>query len=386
MIPYGRQSIDQDDIQAVTETLQSAYLTTGPKVKEFEQALASYVGAQHAVVVSSGTAALHAAYAVLGLGPGDEILVPTMSFLATANAALYVGAKPVFVDSLPNGFVLDLKDARRKITPRTKAIAPVHFAGEPVDLDAVHALAKEFHLKVIEDAAHALGAEYHHKRIGSLSDMTIFSFHPVKHVTTAEGGAITTQDAVLARRLQQFRHHGIDVGVNERDAKQQWRYDMSDLGYNYRLSDIQCALGLSQLKKADRFLARRSEITNTYQKAFSSLSYLRLPNVMTDGNRHAWHLYPIQLDTKALGLSRDDVFVRLRSRGIGVQVHYRPIHLNSYYSRLGSKKGDCPQAETLFENILSLPLFPAMTDEMVQRVISEVKQLAPMASTPGKTA
>lgn len=375
-IPYGRQSIDEEDIQAVVEVLRSPFLTTGPKVKEFETAFARYVNAPEAVAVSSGTAALHAAMAAAGLGPDDEVLVPTLSFLASANAVLYAGAKPVFVDSMVGGFNLDLEDARRKITSRTKAIVPVHFAGEPVDLTSLHHMAKKHHLLVIEDAAHALGARHAGKMIGSLSDMTIFSFHPVKHITTGEGGMITTPDPILAKRLRQFRHHGINMDVVERDSKQTWSYDMTNLGYNYRLTDMQCALGISQLKKADRFLERREAISAAYDAAFSDLPFITRPPRVRPGDRHAWHLYVVCPDITRIGMSRDDIFNHLRSQGIGAHVHYRPIHLHTYYQRLGWKPGDCPVIEKTFERMLSLPIFPSMTDNMVQRVIDSIKQLS----------
>ncbi len=368
-IPYGRQTIEEDDVQAVVDVLRSAYLTTGPKVREFELVIEQRLSVAHAVTFSSGTAALHAAYAVAGIGQGDEILVPTMSFLATANAALYVGAKPVFVDSVRDGFNLDLEDARRKVSTRTKAIVPVHFAGEPVDLDAVHRFAQEQGLLVIEDAAHAFGAIHQGKMIGSISDMTVFSFHPVKSITTAEGGAVTTPHADLARRLRQFRHHGIDIDVRDRDARQSWRYDMTELGYNYRLSDLQSALGISQLCKLNRFLDCRETIAKSYDEGLGKIKAIQRPPHARPGDKHAWHLYIIRLLTEQLGLERDEVFSQLRSKGIGVHVHYRPIHLHSYYHRMGWRPGDCPQSEATFSRLLSLPIFPTMTHAMAEHVL-----------------
>jgi len=347
-IPYSRQTIEDDDVQAVADVLRSPYLTTGPKVKEFEDRFSAYVETKHSVAFSSGTAALHAAMAVAGIKAGDEVLVPAMSFLATANAALYVGAKPIFVDSIPGGFNLDLNDAERKMTPRTKAIAPVHFAGEPVPMEKVHALAKKYNLMVIEDAAHALGARSQGKAIGGLSEMTIFSFHPVKHITTGEGGMVSTPSESTAKKLRIFRHHGIDMDVSQREAKQTWKYDMMDLGYNYRLSDIHSALGLSQLKKAERFLKLRNEIVSQYDKAFEKLPFVKIPPHARAGDRHVWHLYVIQLDLKALSRTRDDIFDDLRKQGIGVHVLYRPIYWHPYYESLGYKKGLCPQLEKTF--------------------------------------
>jgi len=373
-IPYGRQTIEEDDIKAVTDVLRSPFLTTGPKVKEFENAVADYVQAKEAVAVSSGTAALHAAMAVAGLGPGDEVLVPSLSFLATANAALYVGAKPVFVDSLADGFNMDPQDAARKITKRTKAIAPVDFAGQPLD-EFLYRLAKERGLLIIEDAAHALGARQSGRMVGSIADLTVFSFHPVKHITTGEGGMVTCLNPALARKLRQFRHHGIDVDVVQRDFEQRWSYDMTALGYNYRLTDLQCALGISQLKKIERFLERRESIAREYDTAFADLSFVQLPPRSVGTDRHAWHLYIIRLKTSELGFSRDDAFNRLRRQQIGAHVHYRPIHLHPYYKALGWKPGDCPQIEKTFMAMLSLPIYPGMTPEMVRRVIAAVKEL-----------
>jgi len=374
-IPYGHQLIGEDDIQAVVEVLRSPYLTTGPKVEAFEKAVCEYVRSPYGVAVSSGTAALHAAMAAARFAPGDEILIPTMSFLATANAALYVGAKPVFVDSEKHGFNLDLTDAEKKITSRTKGIVPVHFSGQPVNIEAVQALAKRHSLTVIEDAAHALGAVSNGRPIGGLSDMTIFSFHPVKHITTGEGGMVMTSNEALAKRLRQFRHHGIDVDVIQRDTQQRWRYDMTGLGYNYRLTDIQCALGISQLRKSEEFLKRREAIAAAYDKAFTHAPFLERPPRGRTSDRHAWHLYIVRLKAETSGLSRDEAFEHLRSQGIGVHVHYRPIHLHPYYAALGWRPGDCPQAEATFSAALTLPIHPSMTDAMVQRVITAVERL-----------
>jgi perosamine synthetase len=378
-IPYGRQTIEEDDIQAVVQVLRSPFLTTGPKVKEFEQAIAAYVGTSEGVAFSSGTAGLHGALWAAGIGPGDEVLVPALSFLATANTVLYVGAKPVFVDSEPGGFNIDPLDAARKVTPATKAIIPVHFAGQPVDLHALHALAKKHHLIVIEDAAHALGAAYQGQRIGGLSDMTVFSFHPVKQITTAEGGMVMTGNPAFAKRLRQFRHHGIDVDVVQRDAAQRWHYDMTALGYNYRLSDLQCALGLSQLKRCERFLECREQIAQAYRNAFRDFTFLTQPPLPRSGDRHSWHLYIVKLNVAAIGLSRNDVFKALREREIGAHVHYRPIHLHSYYEKLGYRPGLCPVIEAAFPEMLTLPIFPGMTDPMVQRVIDTLSDVIKQA-------
>lgn len=379
-IPYGRQMVDEEDVQAVVDVLRSPFLTTGPKVKEFELAFAKHVKASHAVAVSSGTAGLHAAVAVAGLKPGDEVLVPTLSFLATANAVMYSGARPVFVDSVSDGFNIDIEDAKKKITSKTKAIIPVHFAGEPVDLKEIHALAKAHHLIVIEDAAHALEAVYQGRYIGSLSDLTVFSFHPVKHITTGEGGMVTTGSPDLAQKLRQFRHHGISIDVTERDKRQLWSYDMTTLGYNYRLTDFQCALGLSQLNKSERFLKRREEIAHLYDQAFEKVKFMKRPPHASTGSRHAWHLYIVRVNPERIGMSRDDLFTRLRAEGIGAHVHYQPIHWHSYYQQQGWKRGDCPNIEKTFPHMLSLPIFPSMTDAMVHQVIDTLIQITAVHS------
>ncbi len=369
-IPYAKQSINDEDIAAVVDVLKSPYLTTGPKVKEFENAVAKKVGAAFGVAVSSGTAGLHAAMAVAGIKPGDEVLVSTMSFLASSNCVLYMGAKPVFVDSLPKGFNLDPADAAKKITSKTKALVAVDFAGEPADWDALLALARKHKLVVIEDAAHALGAVYRSKPVGSFADMTVFSFHPVKHITTGEGGLVTTNNEIFAKQLRKFRHHGIDVDVVARDAQKTWKYDMVELGYNLRLSDIQCALGISQLKRLDLFLSRRDEIVVGYDKFFGSLPFVDLPPRPSTGtgSRHAWHLYILSLRLDKLTASRDEIFSFMREAGIGVHVHYKPIHLHPYYSQQGYKKGDCPQAELIHERMLTVPLYADLTDFELARV------------------
>lgn len=374
-LPYSRQTITDDDIQAVIKVLKSPFLTTGPEVKKFEDAFAAYVSNTYAVAVSSGTAALHAAMWAAGIGVGDEVLVPTLSFLATANAVLYVGAKPVFVDCVPDGFNMDPADAAKKVTPRTKAIIPVHFAGQPADLLSIDALAKKHHLKVIEDAAHALGSCHQGSQVGSLSDLTVFSFHPVKHITTGEGGMVTTSDKELAIRLRRFRHHGINLNPAEGDATLPWRYDMQDLGYNYRLSDIHCALGLSQLKKSERFLVQREKIAAQYDERLADAPSWKLPPHAEKGNRHSWHLYILRLNATRFGLSRDQVCAQLRTDGIGAHVHYQPIHLHTYYRRLGWKPGDCPIAEKTSEMMLTLPLFPAMNPKMITRVVHALRAL-----------
>ncbi|MFQ5889667.1 MAG: UDP-4-amino-4,6-dideoxy-N-acetyl-beta-L-altrosamine transaminase [Gemmatimonadota bacterium] len=371
-LPYGHQSIEHDDVAAVVEVLRSDWVTGGPKVAEFEEAFAKYVGAAHAVSFSSGTAALHGAVFAAGIRPGDEAIATPLTFCATANCVLYQGAVPVFADVCPDTLNIDPEEIRRRITARTKAILPVDYAGHPADLDPILGLAERYGLTVIEDACHALGARYRARRVGSISTMTAFSFHPVKHITTGEGGMVATDDAELARRLRRFRNHGIDRDARERQEDGQLRYDMVSLGYNYRLTDIASALGLSQLRKLDGNLVRRRRIAARYFSAFSGM-----PGVVPPAEREdvtpAWHLYPIRLDLERLNTSRDEVFRMLRSANIGVQVHYIPVHYHPYYrERFGYRRGEYPIAESAYGALLSVPMFHGMSDEDVDDVIDAV--------------
>ncbi|AEE96757.1 UDP-4-amino-4,6-dideoxy-N-acetyl-beta-L-altrosamine transaminase [Mahella australiensis] len=372
-IPYATQWIEDDDMQAVSETLKSDYLTTGPKINEFEQAFAQYVGARYAVAVSSGTAALHAACFAAGIKEGDEVITTPMTFAASANCIIYCGGRPVFADIDPHTYNIDPKEIEKHITPKTKAIIPVHFTGQPCDMDAINDIAKEHHLIVIEDAAHALGATYKSKKIGGISDMTCFSFHPVKHITTGEGGMITTDDENLYKKLIQFRNHGItrDREILEHDDGP-WYYEQQFLGYNYRMTDIQAALGISQLKKIDRFLSRRREIADRYDKAFADMEWIITPYQIKEA-QSAWHLYILQLKPEYLGMSRKKAYIALQQRGIGVNVHYIPVYYHPYYRRMGYRKGLCQNAENLYERIITIPLYPKMSDEDVEYVIDAVK-------------
>ena len=374
-LPYGKQTLDDADIQAVVEVLRSDYLTTGAKIPEFEAAFAEYVGAQYAVAVANGTAALHAAAFVAGIGVGDEVITTPITFAATANCLLYLGARPVFADILEDTYQIDPEQVRTKITRKTKALLPVHFTGQPVDLKRIHDLAAEYNLLVIEDAAHALGATYHGHRIGSCSDLTTFSFHPVKQITTGEGGMITTNDSVFYQQLLEFRTHGItrNPELLSRDEGA-WYYEQQSLGYNYRLTDLQAALGLSQLKKSDQFLKRRREIANTYQQALAGLKGLILPTLAA-AIVSSWHLYIIRLNPKVVKVSRRQIFEELRARKIGVNVHYLPVYAHPYYQSLGYPKGLCPYAEAFYETALTLPLFPAMTEQDVTDVIEAVSEV-----------
>ena len=372
LLPYGRQTLTEADVAAATEVLRSDWLTTGPKVAEFEEAIADYVDAQHAVSFSSGTAALHAAVLAAGLKPGDEAITTPLTFCATANAALYGGGTPVFADVRDENLTIDPKEVERRITPRTKALLPVDYAGQPADLDALLALADRHELLVIEDAAHALGAKYRSRMVGSISHMSVFSFHAVKHLTTGEGGMVTTNNSDFAQRLREVRNHGIDSDARARQAAGHWHYEMTTLGFNYRLTDIACALGLAQLPRLSANLARRRAIAARYGKALATVPSLTLPIVAADVTS-AWHLYPVRVDAS---IDRAEVFNALRAEGLGVNVHYIPVHLHPYYrSRFGYRGGEFPIAETASRRLISLPMFHGMTDEDVDDVIFAVEKV-----------
>lgn len=375
LLSYGRQSIGDDDIQAVVEVLRSDWLTTGPKVAEFEEAFAERVGAKYAVSFSSGTAALHGAAFAAGLKPGDEAITTPMTFAATANCVLYQGATPVFADVCVDTLNLDPEKVAEQISPRTRAILPVGYAGHPADLDAMLELAARHGLIVIEDACHALGAGDRQRRTGSIAHMTVFSFHPVKHLTTGEGGMVTTDRADYAEMLRRFRNHGISSDARQRQSEGQWHYEMVSLGFNYRLTDIACALGLSQLKKLDTNLLRRREIAARYATAFRDLGEITPPAVRVDVNP-AWHLFPIRLNLRRLNADRREIFRALRAENIGVNVHYIPVHCHPYYrDRFGYRGGEYPVAEDAYERLVSLPMFHGMTDDDVDSVIQAVNKV-----------
>ncbi len=376
LLPYGRQSIDEADVQAVVETLKSDWLTTGPKVVEFEQAFAAWVGAKHAVSFSSGTAALHGAAYAAGLGPGDEAITSPMTFAATANCILYQNATPVFADACADTLNLDPEETAKKITAQTKAIFPVDYAGHPADLDSFLQLGEKHGLTIIEDACHALGAEYRRKRVGSIAHMTVFSFHPVKHLTTGEGGMVTTNNPKFAETLRRFRNHGINSDARDRQKSGGWFYEMTFLGFNYRLTDIACALGLRQLTRLEANLARRREVAAWYTAAFAEIPGIMPPHVRAEVNP-AWHLFPIRLNLEKLSANRTEVFRALRAENIGVNVHYIPVHQHPYYrERFGFQDGEYPVAEVAYERLISLPMFHGMTDEDVEDVIHAVQKVA----------
>jgi UDP-4-amino-4,6-dideoxy-N-acetyl-beta-L-altrosamine transaminase len=368
VLPYGRQTIDDDDIAAVAKVLRSDWLTTGPIVPRFEEAVAAFTGARYGVAVSSGTAALHAALYAIGIGPGDEVIVPPVTFVATANAVVFQGGTPVFADVDPETLLLDPAAAEAAITPRTKAIIAVDYAGQPCDYTALRAIADRHNLALIADACHSLGARHRGEPVGTHADLTVFSFHPVKNITTGEGGMILTGSLEYRNRMAAFRNHGIDTDHRQRAERGSWFYEMQDLGYNYRITDFQCALGSSQLAKLPGWLARRAAIADRYTRTFEQSGWVRPLAVRSDVT-HAWHLYIVRLDRTA-------AFDRLREQGIAVNVHYIPVHLQPYYRRhWGTGPGLCPVAEAAYPELLTLPLFPAMTDEDTDRVIRAICEL-----------
>ena len=376
MLPYGKQSIDDSDIAAVVEILKSDWLTTGPKVDEFEVKFAAFCGAKHAVAVATGTAALHCTVYAAGIKSGDEVIVTPMTFAASANCILYQGGTPVFADVDPDTLLLDPEQVERNVTEKTKAIIAVDYAGQPCDYDALRHIADEHGLILIADECHAVGGVYKGRPVGSLGDLNTFSFHPVKHMTTGEGGMITTDNAEYAVQMRIFRNHGITTDHRQRQQHGSWFYEMTDLGFNYRISDIQCALGISQLKKLPGWIKRRQEIARQYDKAFADLDGITSLGLRSDldhsTTEHAYHLYVVRIEQ-----NRDQVFSTLRASDIGVNVHYIPVYLHPYYrERFGTTSGLCPVTEAAYKQILSLPIFPAMTNDDVKCVIKALRAIA----------
>jgi perosamine synthetase len=374
MLHYAHQWIDNDDIEAVVNVLKSDWLTTGPNVQAFEKAVAEYTGAKYAVAVNTGTAALHGAVYSAGIGPGDEVIVTPLTFVASANCALYVGAKPVFADIDSRTLNIDPKEVEKKITSRTKAIVAVDLCGQPCDHDELRRVAEKHNLIVIEDASHALGGMYCGRKVGTLQELTTLSFHPVKQITTGEGGMVLTDDERKAEKIRSFRHHGIDIDFHKRGQSNLWTYDVVNLGFNYRITDISCALGISQLRKLDGWLDRRRYIVEQYNKAFSNLPGIEIPFV-DPRCVSAWHLYVIRLNTGKLSAGREVIFKALRAENIGVNVHYIPIPWLGLYQKLGYSKGSCPVAENEYERLITLPLFPAMSEQDIQDVIMAVTKV-----------
>ncbi|MBI2023011.1 UDP-4-amino-4,6-dideoxy-N-acetyl-beta-L-altrosamine transaminase [Candidatus Giovannonibacteria bacterium] len=371
MIPYSHQSIGEDDIKAVVDVLRSDFLTQGPKVGEFERALAKEAGAKFAVAFSNGTAALEAAYFAAGLKKGDEVITTPLTFAATSNAALWSGAKIVFADIEEGSGNIDPKEVEKKITPRTRAIVPVDYSGLPAKLDELKVLAKKHNLILLEDSAHALGASYKGKKIGGIADMTMFSFHPVKSIATGEGGAIATNNKDFYEKLCLYRSHGItkDIKKLETSPAGDWYYEMQELAHNYRMTDMQAALGITQLKKLGKFIVARKKIVARYNEAFKNNKNIILPKEYK-GASSSWHLYPLRLKDNS---KRAEVFKKLRDAGIGVQVHYIPVYWHPYYRKLGYKKGLCSSAEKFYESEISIPIFPGLTQKYQQFVIEKIQ-------------
>jgi dTDP-4-amino-4,6-dideoxygalactose transaminase len=412
-IPYSRQYIDKEDMREVIKVLKSDFLTQGPKIPEFENKIAEYCMSKYAIVFNSGTSALHGAYFALGLRKGDEFITSPITFVATANAGLYLGAKPVFLDVEPATGNIDVRKIEEKITKNTKLLVPVHYAGHPVNLRKISQIAKEHNLFVVEDGCHALGAKYRPQhptiplegeeqgrgsqksgitiqrkidgsknwtKIGSCkySDMTVLSFHPVKHITTGEGGAVLTNNKDYYKKLLMFRNHGITKDrsrftLHDSRSLNDWYYEMQFLGYNYRMTDIQAALGISQLKKLDSFVEERRAIAGTYHKAFKDNTYFDIPRE-EDYACSSYHLYPIRLKDKYKD-KKSEIFIKLRRKGLGVQVHYIPVYLQPYYSGLGHKRGLCPLAEDFYQKEISIPIYPSMRDGSIRDVIRRIKRL-----------
>ena len=376
-IPYGHQCIEEDDIRAVVEVLRSDWLTTGPAVDAFEKAIAGFVGTEYGVAVSSGTAALHTAMYAIGIRPGDEVIVPTMTFAATANAVVFQGGTPVFCDVNDDTLLIDPNVAEGKITPRTKALIAVDYAGQPCDYDALREVTDRHNLVLVADACHSIGATYKGRPVGTLADLSVFSFHPVKHITTGEGGMAVTDNSEYAERMRMFRNHGITTDHRQRAERGSWFYEMVDLGYNYRITDIQCALGLSQLKKLPGWIKRRQEIASRYDETFKKLSTVK-PLAVNSDTSHVYHLYVVKLQ----GIDRNKVFCSLRASGIGVNVHYIPVHLHPFYrQQFNTLQGLCPIAEAAYEEILSLPIFPKISDGDVNTVVSSVLEISQVYPT-----
>jgi len=393
-IPYGKQTIDEDDIEAVVKVMKSDWLTQGPDVQEFEEKMARYVGTRYAVAFNSGTSALHGAMFAAGIGKGDEIITSPITFVASANCAVYLGAIPKFADINLNTYCINPDKIELAITEKTKAIVPVDLAGYPVDLEKIQQLAEKYNLTIIEDAAHALGAERNGEKVGTQADMTMFSFHPVKHITTAEGGIITTNSKNYYEKMLQFRSHGITKDPEKIEKKDgPWYYEMQTLGYNYRITDIQCALGISQLKKIDKFIKRRRELAGRYDEAFKENPLITVPprpknhskptnsEVFTTSKKvddrfstkHVFHIYPVLLNKR---IDQKQVFEKLREKGILCQIHYIPVHHQPYYRQnFGYTKDQFPNANAYYNREITIPLFPKMTDDEQAYVIKTLNNI-----------
>jgi dTDP-4-amino-4,6-dideoxygalactose transaminase len=376
-IPFHRPSIGKEEMDAVQQVLASGWLTTGPVTMEFEKQFAAYVGCKHALAVTSCTAALQLALDAIGLKEGDEVLVPSCTFTATAEVVTYFGARPVLCDSVPGGFNIDAADAERRVTSRTRAIIPVHLAGEPCDMDAIHAMAKRHNLRVIEDAAHTLPASYRGKQVGTISELTAFSFYTTKTITTGEGGMLVTDDDSYAERIGLMRLHGIGRDAWKRYARAgSWFYEVREAGYKMNLPDILSALGVEQLKKANKFWEQRREIAAYYQKELGKIEELDMPPGDSKDVEHSWHLFILRLRSDMLNINRDQFIEELKDAGIGTSVHFIPLHRHPYYVReFGARAEDFPQADANYVRSLSIPIFPDMTMAQQKRVVDSVARV-----------
>jgi perosamine synthetase len=381
IIPFHHADVGEEEAQAAAEVIRSGWLTMGPKTIEFEKQFAAYVGAKHAVGVSSCTAALHLALDAIGLKQGDEVLVPTTTFTSTAEVVCYFKAKPVLVDVDAKTLCMDPVDAERRITEKTRAVIPVHYAGQPCDMDAIHAMAKRHGLRVIEDAAHALPASYHGIRVGAISELTAFSFYATKTLTTGEGGMVVTDNDDLAKRMRMMRLHGIGRDAWKRySAAGSWFYEVLDSGFKYNLTDIQSAIGIVQLGKCDQMREARAKVAHRYSEAFAAERRLEVPTIM-EGCETAWHIYPLRLNLEELSITRSEMIEKLKERGVGTSVHFIPLHMHPYYKNTyGYREEDFPVASKQYQRYLSLPMFPGMTESQIDYVIENVLEITRSAA------
>jgi len=375
-IPYSRQSIDQDDIDTVCAVLRSRWLTTGPAVEQFEKSIARTVECNHGVAFSSGTAALHGMMSVANIQPGDEVIVPAITFVASGNAVLFMGGTPVFADVLPSTLLIDPADVQAKINQNTKAILAVDYAGQPCDYPVLRRIADQHQLLLLSDSSHSLGATLAQKPVAAHADMTAYSFHPVKPITTGEGGMVATDDSHWDQALRRFRGHGINVDFRQRAEKLDWRYEMESLGFNYRMCDLQAALGTSQLRKLDSWLVARQEIADRYRNLFKKLVDQVQPLQIVENSTHAYHLFVVRWRSEKTMYNRDWLFQQLRNVGIGVNVHYEPIYRHPYYQKSvpTARHASCPVAEAAIDEILSLPIFPGMANSQVDFVVDSISR------------
>ncbi|AZN38491.1 UDP-4-amino-4,6-dideoxy-N-acetyl-beta-L-altrosamine transaminase [Paenibacillus albus] len=375
LLPYGKQWLEEDDIESVVSVLRSEFITQGPQIDKFERKVADYVGAKYAVAFCNGTAALHGACFAAGIGVGDEVITTPITFLASSNCVLYLGGTPVFADIDKNTYNINPDEIESKLTERTKAIIAVDFTGQPAEMDRIEMIARDRGLTVIHDAAHSLGASYGGREVGTFGDMTMFSFHPVKHITTGEGGMIVTDNEDYYRRLLLFRNHGMTRDTQFMEANDgPWYYEMHELGFNYRMTDMQAALGVTQMDRLDQFVARRRMIASQYNKAFVDLKGLTVPAQHLSANS-SWHLYVLRFDLEQFTADRKELFEALRTENIGVNVHYIPVYHQPYYRKQGYADVNCPQAEEYYASTISLPLFPKMTEVDVNDVILAVRKV-----------